>query len=106
MKRISTLLLLLLLIATGASAKFTYWGYCDKDIVGTYGNQTSGKAAMYIPAEVAQKYVGLTVTGNGYDGNVCIYTIDGKPIANKSLSHGIYIVKGNGSNKFVKRIAI
>lgn len=43
---------------------------------------------------------------NGYDGNVCIYTIDGKPIANKSLSHGIYIVKGNGSNKFVKRIAI
>ena len=63
MRRISTLLLLLLFIAMGASAKFTYWGYCDKDIMGAYGSQTSGKAAIYIPAEVAQLYVGKTVTG-------------------------------------------
>ena len=105
MKRISTLLLLLLLIATGASAKFTYWGYCDKDIVGTYGNQTSGKAAMYIPAEVAQKYVGLTVTGvrlgltdNANTLKVFLSeSLDGTPLAESDNNGG---VKGNNLVKF------
>lgn len=63
MRRISTILLLLLFVVTGANAKFIYWSYCDKDIAGAYGSQTSGKAAIYIPAEVAQAYVGKTLTG-------------------------------------------
>lgn len=45
MKKITTLLLMLLLMATAANAKFAYWGYCDKDIVGAYGSSAYGKAA-------------------------------------------------------------
>lgn len=63
MKRLTSLLLTLLLAVTTASAKFAYWGYCDKEIVGAYGSATSGKAAIYIPAEVAQLYKGCTLTG-------------------------------------------
>ena len=29
MKKITTLLLMLLLFATAANAKFAYWGYCE-----------------------------------------------------------------------------
>ena len=63
MKKITTLLLMLLLMATAANAKFAYWGYCDKDIVGAYGSSAYGKAAIYIPAEVAQLYKGCKLTG-------------------------------------------
>ena len=65
MKKLSTLLLMLLLVATTANAKFTYWGYADKNISGTVGKPgtKNGKAAIYIPAEVAQMYKGLKVTG-------------------------------------------
>lgn len=63
MKKITTLLLMLLLMATAANAKFAYWGYCDKDIVGAYGSSAYGKAAIYIPAEVAQLYKGCQLTG-------------------------------------------
>ena len=63
MKKITTLLLMLLLVATAANAKFAYWGYCDKDIVGAYGSSAYGKAAIYIPAEVAQLYKGCQLTG-------------------------------------------
>lgn len=65
MKKIALLLLMLLLVTTAAKAKFTYWGYGDKTIVGTYGAKStkSGKAAIYIPAEVAKVYKGLSLTG-------------------------------------------
>lgn len=63
MKKITSLLLMLLLTVTAANAKFAYWGYCDKDILGAYGSATSGKAAIYIPAEVAELYKGCTLTG-------------------------------------------
>lgn len=65
MKKLSSLLLMLLLVATTAQAKFTYWGYSDKNVAGVYGKPgtKTGKAAIYIPAEVANMYKGLTVTG-------------------------------------------
>lgn len=66
MKKITSLLLMLLLVVTAANAKYTYWGYAGKaaadlpyDSIGT----RQGKAAIYIPAEVAQMYKGLKVTG-------------------------------------------
>ena len=49
--------------ASLAATPFTYWGYCDKNIAGEYSSMAYGKAAIYIPAEVAQKYVGHQVTG-------------------------------------------
>lgn len=66
MKKITTLLLMLLLMATAANAKYTYWGYAGKAAVdlpyGSIGTR-HGKAAIYIPAEMAQMYKGLKVTG-------------------------------------------
>lgn len=42
---------------------------------------------------------------DGYDGAVKVYTLDGTQVAPTSLSHGIYVVKGEGAQQFVKRIA-
>ncbi len=42
---------------------------------------------------------------DGYNGNVKVYTLDGTQVAPTSLSHGIYVVKGEGAQQFVKRIA-
>lgn len=57
---------MLLLIVTAANAKYTYWGYAGKAAAdlpyGSIGTR-QGKAAIYIPAEVAQMYKGLKVTG-------------------------------------------
>lgn len=63
MKKIYSLIMLMLLFVSAAQAKFTYWGYCDKNISSQLGTNTSGKAAIYIPAEVAKLYAGLKVTG-------------------------------------------
>lgn len=65
MKKITSLLLMLLFAVTAANAKYTYWGYAGKTAVdlpyGSIGTR-QGKAAIYIPAEVAQMYKGLKVT--------------------------------------------
>lgn len=57
---------MLLLAVTVANAKYTYWGYAGKTAAdlpyGSIGTR-QGKAAIYIPAEVAQMYKGLKVTG-------------------------------------------
>ena len=42
---------------------------------------------------------------DGYNGNVKVYTLDGTQVAPTSLTHGIYVVKGEGARQFVKRIA-
>lgn len=66
MKKITSLLLMLLLAVTAANAKYTYWGYAGKTAAdlpyGSIGTR-QGKAAIYISAEVAQMYKGLKVTG-------------------------------------------
>ena len=66
MKKITSLLLMLLFAVTAANAKYTYWGYAEKTAAdlpyGSIGTR-QGKAAIYIPAEVAQMYKGLKVTG-------------------------------------------
>ena len=66
MKKITSLLLMLLFAVTVANAKYTYWGYAGKTAAdlpyGSIGTR-QGKAAIYIPAEVAQMYKGLKVTG-------------------------------------------
>lgn len=65
MKKITSLLLMLLFAVTAANAKYTYWGYAGKTAAdlpyGSIGTR-QGKAAIYIPAEVAQMYKGLKVT--------------------------------------------
>ena len=57
---------MLLFAVTAANAKYTYWGYAGKTAAdlpyGSIGTR-QGKAAIYIPAEVAQMYKGLKVTG-------------------------------------------
>lgn len=57
---------MLLFAVTVANAKYTYWGYAGKAAAdlpyGSIGTR-QGKAAIYIPAEVAQMYKGLKVTG-------------------------------------------
>lgn len=57
---------MLLFAVTVANAKYTYWGYAGKTAAdlpyGSIGTR-QGKAAIYIPAEVAQMYKGLKVTG-------------------------------------------
>ncbi len=65
MKRFFFAIIMLVATVTAAIAAtpFTYWGYCDKNIAGEYNSQAYGQAAIYIPAEVAQKYVGHQVTG-------------------------------------------
>lgn len=63
MKKIALFVFLMALYANVAQAKFSYWGYCSKEVSSQYGSSTSGKAAIYIPAEVARLYVGLQVTG-------------------------------------------
>lgn len=66
MKKITSLLLMLLFAVTVANAKYTYWGYAGKAAAdlpyGSIGTR-QGKAAIYIPVEVAQMYKGLKVTG-------------------------------------------
>lgn len=56
---------MLLFAVTAANAKYTYWGYAGKTAAdlpyGSIGTR-QGKAAIYIPAEVAQMYKGLKVT--------------------------------------------
>lgn len=63
MKKFFSTLLLMLAMVSAAQAKFTYWSYADKDTNGAFGSATKGKAAIYIPAEVAQIYKGLKLTG-------------------------------------------
>lgn len=75
MKKFSLFLLLLALCANVAHAKFTYWGYCTKEVNSQFGSATSGKAAIYIPAEVAKLYVGLQVTGVRVGLNADAYTM-------------------------------
>lgn len=66
MKKITSLLLMLLFAVAAANAKYIYWGYAGKTAAdlpyGSIGTR-QGKAAIYIPAEVAQMYKGLKVTG-------------------------------------------
>lgn len=48
-----------------------------------------------------------TVSFDGFNGTVNVYTVDGKQVANKDLKKGIYIVKAsNGKKSFVKRVAL
>ena len=54
--------------------------------------------------------IGVTggkVVCTGFDGDIRVYTVDGKQVANQNLGRGIYIVKAsNGKQTFVKRIAL
>ena len=54
--------------------------------------------------------IGVTggkVVCTGFEGDIRVYTVDGKQVANQNLGRGIYIVKAsNGKQTFVKRIAL
>lgn len=66
MTKKNLLLLFMALMAfamnAGAVTSSCYWGYCNNTVADEFGSQTSGKAAIYIPAEVAALYKGKTVT--------------------------------------------
>lgn len=62
MKRILSLLVLVLLFVSAAEAKFTYLRYYGGTLNG-YGTAVAGKGAIYVPAEFAKCYVGKKVTG-------------------------------------------
>lgn len=106
MKKFYSLIMLLLLCVSAAQAKFTYWGYGDKTISSQNGAATAGKAAIYIPAELAQCYVGKTVTGvrvglaaNVQSMSVFISTdLNGAPIATKEAD--IAVAGLNSAVKF------
>lgn len=62
-KLYTTLLALLLTVATwGANGKVN-WGYGLDTPTGEFGSKTSAKGAIYVPAEVAELYKGCTITG-------------------------------------------
>lgn len=62
MKRILSLLVLVLLFVSAAEAKFTYLRYYGGTLNG-YGTAVAGKGAIYVPAEFAKCYIGKKVTG-------------------------------------------
>lgn len=105
MKKFYSLIVLLLLCVSAAQAKYTYWGYGDKTISSVNGAATAGKAAIYIPAELAKCYVGKTVTGvrfglaaNVQSLSVFITTdLNGAPIATKEADVAV-----SGLNSAVK----
>lgn len=103
-KRIYSLLLLAMLCVTAAQAKFTYWSYSDKESKGAFTTATSGKAAIYVPAEVAQVYKGLKLTGvrvnlESIVDELSVWatpSLDGTPFATKSVdgaNKGANVVK-------------
>lgn len=63
MKHILTFLLLLACSLTQATAQtYCYWGYGTSTVVSQFGSKTAAKGAIYIPAEVAQRYQGCTIS--------------------------------------------
>lgn len=106
MKKITLLLLLMLLCVSAAEAKFTYWGYSNKTVASAFGSGTKGKAAIFIPAEVAKHYVGLQVTGVrvGLSANADELTtfvsrdLNAEPIATKRQANSFSGL--NGVTKF------
>ena len=72
------------------AAKNCFWGYCNSKVAGEFGSQTSAKAAIYIPADVAQLYKGCSITslkvGLAAKSNVTVFItkdLNGDPITKK-----------------------
>lgn len=62
-KKLLLLLPLLLFVLTAPlSAAVCNWGYCNSVVNDQFGSVKSGKAAIYIPAEVAKLYEGQQLT--------------------------------------------
>ena len=63
-KAILFIALLLGLVSFEARAASTscFWGYCNGKVSGEFGSKTSGKGAIYIPAEVSELYKGKTIS--------------------------------------------
>lgn len=103
MKRLLSILMLAMLCLTAAQAKFVYWKYYGSDYEG-YGTATQGKGAIYIPADVAQCYVGKTVTGvrvglNTSADELRVFltrSLDGEPLLTKDAD------RANVGNNMVK----
>lgn len=68
-----------------------YWGYSNSKVAAEFGSQTSAKAAIYVPAEVAQLYKGCTISaikvGLAAKSNVTVFItkdLNGDPLAKKT----------------------
>lgn len=89
---ISALVLATLLCGQPAlAAKNCFWGYCNSKVAGEFGSKTSGKAAIYIPADVAQLYKGCSINtikvGLAAKSSVTVYItkdLNGEAITQKN----------------------
>ena len=73
------------------AAQNCYWGYCNSKVSGEFGSQTSAKAAVYVPADVAQLYKGCTISalkvGLAAKSNVTVFItkdLNGEPVTKKT----------------------
>lgn len=61
-KLISALIVMLLTTVSSMADQYCFWGYATSTMNRTLSTQTSGKGAIYVPAEVAQRYKGCTIS--------------------------------------------
>ena len=61
-KLISVFIVMLLTTVSAMADQYCFWGYATSTMNRTLSTQTSGKGAIYVPAEVAQRYKGCTIS--------------------------------------------
>lgn len=101
MKKLITFLFAMLLAVTGAMAEqYCFWGYSTSTMNRTLSQQHSGKGAIYIPAEVAQRYNGCTIN------KVRVYLFAKaskvKVFVTKDLNAGAYDVQGEKTSEIYR----
>lgn len=75
--------------------------------IGKNSSETTAIADVANQPQPEVSVVGGRIVVNGFNGNVSVYTIDGKKVSNNGLAGGIYIVKGDdGKQSFVKRVML
>lgn len=108
---------LLAVLTATAQSKTISWGYCGKNVTGTFGETLTPKGAIYIPEDIAKMYVGAEVTGvrvglSSSASNISIFVsedLNGAPVlqetmassypngfTNLSFTNGTYTITGKG----------
>lgn len=97
MKKLITFLFALLLTVAGAKAEqYCFWGYGTATMNRTLSDQHSGKGAMYVPADVAQRYKGCTI--NKVRVSLFAKASKLKVFVTKDLNAAIYDIEGEKSS--------
>lgn len=93
MKKIITVLIVMLLTTVSAMAdQYCFWGYATSTMNRTLSTQTTGKGAIYVPAEVAQHYKGCTISKVRVSLYAKVNTL--KVFVTKDLNAETYDVQG------------